>query len=120
MLKNIIEIASFLYVGILVILSIPELFRQHHVKKSCSYKVKAKLVGIKKDYYSSFFGGSSRGPDLYPIFEYTYDGKLYKGTSKNIFLSSKAYKIGEIHTIYINPKKPRVCCLKGFKNRIGK
>lgn len=121
MLKNIIETACCLYGVVLIILSIYGWFLYSRKKKSCNYKIKAKLVGTKRERHSNPFVSMDRMlSDTYPIFEYIYNGKLYKGTSINVFLSSKAYKIGEMYTIYINPKKPKECCLKRFKNRIGK
>lgn len=71
--------------------------------------VKAKVVGLKDA------GPLDRGKQVfYPTLRYTYEGQAYRASTHGKEFVSGTVKLGDVFSIFVNPKAPQnICLVKG-------
>ncbi len=97
MLFGFLFAAVFLVVGLILLVAIPSYMDKKHA--SCTQPVSGRIVDMVKEYMEIH-----RTPNYAPVFEYVYNGVVYR--EKSVLNYSKKPTIGEERILMIDPNNP--------------
>ena len=87
-------------------------------KGRCTMPVHAEIVEVKRD-YTSDSDGTGGSYDYTPVLGYVLGGRQYKQTADFSSSRRKAFKVGDVMEIRVNPNKPSEFLVPGKSSTFG-
>ncbi len=103
----------FFSIGAVFVLTAVFIFRgRNNKRKRCTYKTQAVIAGV-----DHFNRTSSHRAHNYGVYEYEYNGRIYR--KRSYVGTSWSPEMGRIRDAFVNPEIPEECIIEGWVSALA-